>query len=51
MQIALLEHLRDEIRFDSREQLAAQIKTDIAYAQERFAAKQEEYNGKRVTFF
>ena len=37
MRVELLERLRDEIRFDSAAQLAAQIQSDITYAQEYFA--------------
>jgi len=35
LQVELLDRLRDEIRFDSREQLVAQIAIDIERAHDR----------------
>ena len=37
MRVEMLERLRDEIRFDSTEQLTAQIQSDVAVAKEFFA--------------
>lgn len=50
MRIALLDRLRDEMRFDNRDQLAAQIRTDITFAKEEFEKKDSEYNIEQCTF-
>ena len=50
MRIALLDRLRDEMRFDNRDQLAAQIRTDITFAKEEFEKKDSEYNMEQCTF-
>ncbi len=50
MHIALLDRLRDEIRFENREQLSAQIRTDITYAKELLAKNNEEYNKEQFKF-
>lgn len=50
MHIALLDRLRDEIRFENRDQLSAQIRTDIAYAKELLAKNSEEYNKEQFNF-
>ena len=51
LQIALLDRLRDEIRFDNREQLIGQIETDIAFAQERLPKLETDYNNEQFSFF
>lgn len=50
LHIALLDRLRDEIRFENREQLSAQIRTDITYAKELLAKNNEEYNKEQFNF-
>ncbi len=50
MRIALLDRLRDEIHFENRDQLIAQIRTDIAFAKEEFESKDREYNIEQCTF-
>ena len=50
MHIALLDRLRDEMRFENRDQLAAQIRTDIAFAKEEFETKDSEYNMEQCPF-
>lgn len=44
MHIDLLERLRDEIRFDSAEQLTAQIQSDVEIARTYFKRKQDNIN-------
>ena len=44
LHIALLDRLRDEIRFESREQLAGQIQADISFAKEMLTKNKQEYN-------
>ncbi len=51
MQIALLDRLRDEIRFENREQLIGQIQTDIAFAKERIPKLETDYNNEQFSFF
>jgi riboflavin kinase/FMN adenylyltransferase len=50
LQIALLDRLRDEIRFENREQLSAQIRSDIAFAKELLHKKKAEYNKEQFNF-
>lgn len=50
MHIALLDRLRDEMRFENRDQLAAQIRNDIAVAKEIFEKKDNDYNIEQCTF-
>ncbi|MCB2204234.1 bifunctional riboflavin kinase/FAD synthetase [bacterium] len=50
LHVGLLDRLRDEIRFESREQLSAQIRTDIAYAKELLTKNNEEYNKEQFNF-
>lgn len=51
MQIALLDRLRDEIRFENREQLVGQIETDIAFARERLTKLKTDYKNEQFSFF